>query len=219
MSQARNQQSRKRPNRESFGGHSLIFCNSLGTISAYQAKIQLLSEDIRPLEGRIPGNLQLVPRLSRSVYLKGPLMPKGIFFLCVANSARSQMAERIARALAPGSVKIWSAASRPTSVRPEAMAALREIGIDISGHRSKAIAEIPASEIDAVITLCAEEECPVFLGKVQLLFPTPHRIANGWSELAAMTNRATQRKFVQISRQRHNYDAKSKVVAIMGFPE
>jgi arsenate reductase len=96
-------------------------------------------------------------------------MPKGILFLCVANSARSQMAEGIARAHAPSGIKIWSAGSRPTSVRPEAIAVLKEIGIDISGHHSKAVSEIPADEVDAVITLCAEEECPLFLGKAQRL--------------------------------------------------
>src|SRR4030042_5352353 len=96
-------------------------------------------------------------------------MHKDILFLCVANSARSQMAEGIARSLVPPGVKVWSAGSRPTGVRPEAIAVLKEIGIDISGHRSKAVTEVPASEVDTVITLCAEEECPVFLGKVQRL--------------------------------------------------
>lgn len=94
---------------------------------------------------------------------------KGILFLCVANSARSQMAEGIARSLVPPTVKIWSAGSRPTSVRPEAIAVLKEIGIDIFQHRSKAVAEIPADEVDTVITLCGEEECPVFLGKAKRL--------------------------------------------------
>ena len=89
---------------------------------------------------------------------------KGILFLCVANSARSQMAEGIARSLAPHRVRVWSAGSSPTRVRPEAIAVLREVGIDISHHRSKTVAEIPASEVDTVITLCSEEECPVFLG-------------------------------------------------------
>jgi arsenate reductase len=79
------------------------------------------------------------------------------------------MAEGIARTIAPPGIKIWSAGSRPTSVRPEAIAVLKEIGIDISGHRSKAVADIPAAEVDTVITLCAEEECPIFLGKVQRL--------------------------------------------------
>jgi protein-tyrosine-phosphatase len=96
-------------------------------------------------------------------------MPNGILFLCVANSARSQMAEGIARSLAPHGVKIWSAGSRPTDVRPEAFAVLKEIGIDISGYRSKAIFDIPAAEIGTVITLCAEEECPIFLGKARQL--------------------------------------------------
>ena len=94
---------------------------------------------------------------------------KGILFLCVANSARSQMAEGIARSIAPPGIKIWSAGSRPTFVRPEAMAVLMEIGIDISGYRSKSVAEIPPSDIDTVITLCGEEECPVFLGNADRL--------------------------------------------------
>lgn len=94
---------------------------------------------------------------------------KGILFLCVANSARSQMAEGIARSLAPAGIQVWSAGSRPTSVRPEAIAALEEIGIDISQHRSKAVAEIPADQVDTVITLCGEEECPLFLGQATRL--------------------------------------------------
>jgi arsenate reductase len=93
------------------------------------------------------------------------LSPRGVLFLCVANSARSQLAEGIARFLAPPGVTVWSAGSKPTRVRPEAIAALAEIGIDISHHRSKDVSEIPAAEVDTVITLCGEEECPVFLGK------------------------------------------------------
>jgi arsenate reductase len=92
---------------------------------------------------------------------------KGILFLCVANSARSQIAEGVARSIVPAGTKVWSAGSRPTSVRPEAIAVLKELGIDISHHRSKAVAEIPAAEVDTVITLCGEEECPVFLGKAR----------------------------------------------------
>lgn len=94
---------------------------------------------------------------------------KGILFLCVANSARSQMAEGIARSMAPEGVTVWSAGSKPTQVRPEAKAVLEEIGIDISAHRSKAVAEIPADQVDTVITLCGEEECPLFLGKATRL--------------------------------------------------
>jgi arsenate reductase (thioredoxin) len=97
------------------------------------------------------------------------LAPRGVLFLCVANSARSQLAEGVARALAPPGVTVWSAGSQPTHVRPEAIATLAEIGIHIAGHRSKSVAEIPAAEIDTVITLCGEEECPVFLGKARRL--------------------------------------------------
>jgi arsenate reductase len=79
------------------------------------------------------------------------------------------MAEGIARSIAPRDIRIWSAGSRPTSVRPEAIEVLLEIGIDISNNRSKSIAEIPQDEVDTVITLCAEEECPVFLGKARRL--------------------------------------------------
>jgi arsenate reductase len=94
---------------------------------------------------------------------------KGVLFLCVANSARSQMAEGIGRALLPPEVKVFSAGSRPTSVRPEAIAVLKEIGIDIAHHRSKSVAEISAAEVDTVVTLCGEEECPLFLGKATRL--------------------------------------------------
>jgi len=91
--------------------------------------------------------------------------PRHILFLCVANSARSQMAEGIARSLAPQGVKVSSAGSSPASVRPQAIRVLKEIGIDISGHRSKGLDSIDAGSVDAVVTLCAEEVCPVFLGK------------------------------------------------------
>jgi arsenate reductase len=116
------------------------------------------------------------------------LPPVGVLFLCVANSARSQLAEGIARALAPAGTVVWSAGSRPTGVRPEAMAVLREIGIDISAQRSKDVAEIPADRVGAVITLCAEEECPVFLGRAPRLhwgLPDPAATAGAEAERLA----------------------------------
>ncbi len=91
--------------------------------------------------------------------------PRHVLFLCVANSARSQMAEGIARSLAPASVKVSSAGSRPSHLNPFAVKALAEIGIDISKHYSKSVDDIPPGDVDAVVTLCAEEVCPVFLGK------------------------------------------------------
>ncbi len=113
---------------------------------------------------------------------------KGILFLCVANSARSQIAEGIARSLVPPDVKVWSAGSRPTRVRPEAIAVLEEIGIDISHQRSKNVAEIPPAEVDTVVTLCGEQECPLFLGKATRLhwgLPDPAAVAGSEQERLA----------------------------------
>ncbi len=90
------------------------------------------------------------------------LRPRHLLFLCVANSARSQLAEGIARSLAPEHLKISSAGSVPTSVRPQAIEALREIGIDISHYTSTGLGEVERP-VDAVITLCADEVCPVWL--------------------------------------------------------
>ncbi len=115
------------------------------------------------------------------------LAPRGVLFLCVANSARSQMTEGVARALAPAGVTVWSAGSQPTRVRPEAIAMLTEIGIDITAHRSKAVSEIPADQVDTVITLCGEEECPVFLGRARRLhwgLPDPACVAGSEADRA-----------------------------------
>jgi arsenate reductase (thioredoxin) len=96
-----------------------------------------------------------------------------ILFLCVANSARSQMAEGLARALFPG-IRIQSAGSRPSHVNPYAIEVLKEMVIDISGHTSKSVQDIDPSTVDLVITLCAEEVCPLFLGKAERLhWPIP----------------------------------------------
>jgi thioredoxin type arsenate reductase len=88
--------------------------------------------------------------------------PKHVLFLCVANSARSQMAEGIARSLATSGMKISSAGSEPTSVRPQAVQVLGEIGIDAREQRSKGVDDVERP-VDAVITLCAEEVCPVWM--------------------------------------------------------
>jgi arsenate reductase len=114
--------------------------------------------------------------------------PRGLLFLCVANAARSQMAEGIARALAPAGVAIFSAGSKPTRVHPEAKAVLAEIGIDISTHRSKAVSEISADQVDTVITLCAAEECPLFLGAA-----TATRLYWGLPDPAAVDGDSTVR--------------------------
>ncbi len=96
-------------------------------------------------------------------------MTKGLLFLCVANSARSQMAKAIGRMLAADRLPIQSAGSAPSRVNPLAVRALAEIGIDISANRSKSVEEIDRSAVDTVITLCAEEVCPVYLAPARRL--------------------------------------------------
>lgn len=99
--------------------------------------------------------------------LMGAKHRNGILFLCVANSARSQMAEGLARSMAPEGVEIYSAGSVPSRVNPFAIRVMEELGIDIRSHRSKSIDEIPKERIGTVVTLCAEEVCPVFPGEVE----------------------------------------------------
>ena len=99
---------------------------------------------------------------------------RGLLFLCVANSARSQMAEGLARARFGDRVRVTSAGSSPATVNSFAIAALDELGIDISGHRSKSVDTIDPASVDLVVTLCAEEVCPAFLGNARRLhWPLP----------------------------------------------
>lgn len=99
---------------------------------------------------------------------------RSILFLCVANSARSQIAEGLARKQLGSNVSVQSAGSEPSVVNPYAVEVMREIGIDLSTHRSKSVETIDPASVDTVITLCAEEVCPVFLGKARRLhWPIP----------------------------------------------
>jgi len=96
-----------------------------------------------------------------------------VLFLCVANSARSQLAEGLARARFP-QLRFQSAGSRPTRPNPLALEALREVGIDASSHTSKLVDDIDADGVELVVTLCAEEVCPAFLRPVRRLhWPIP----------------------------------------------
>lgn len=95
--------------------------------------------------------------------------PMRIVFLCVANSARSQMAEGLARAVLPANIEVASAGSQPSKVNPLAIAAMAQAGIDITSHHSKAIAETSLETADLVITLCAGEVCPVVPGAIKRL--------------------------------------------------
>src|SRR5208282_555777 len=87
-----------------------------------------------------------------------------VLILCTGNSARSQMAEGLLQHDGGAAFEVASAGTKPSHVRPEAIAALHEIGIDISGHRSKSVDEFAGQAFDYVITVCdnARESCPVF---------------------------------------------------------
>lgn len=89
---------------------------------------------------------------------------KRALILCTGNSARSQMAEGLLRAIGGDAFEVFSAGTHPSIVRPEAIAALKEKGIDISSHRSKSVDEFTGQHFDYVITVCdnAKENCPVF---------------------------------------------------------
>lgn len=88
---------------------------------------------------------------------------RSLLFLCVANSARSQMAEGLARDLFGDAVHVQSAGSAPSRVNPYAIRAMDELGIDLDTHASKSVDTIDPASVDLVITLCAEEVCPAFL--------------------------------------------------------
>ena len=102
-----------------------------------------------------------------------------VLVLCAGNSARSQMAEGLINARLADRFAAFSAGTQPTGyVHPQAIAALREIGIDISAHRSKSAEEFRQEPFDVVITVCADaaEHCPVWLGpgeRVHMGFPDP----------------------------------------------
>jgi arsenate reductase (thioredoxin) len=94
---------------------------------------------------------------------------KRVLILCTGNSARSQMAEGILRHGGGKRFEVHSAGTKASFVRPEAIEAMREIGIDISHHRSKNVDEFLGQEFDFVITVCdhANEVCPVFPGRTE----------------------------------------------------
>ena len=94
-----------------------------------------------------------------------------ILVLCTGNSARSQMAEGLLNHITQNKYEISSAGTKPSIVRPEAIKALAEIGIDISNNRSKSVDEFTDQEIDFVLTVCdnANENCPYFPAKTKLI--------------------------------------------------
>jgi|ERR1051326_4164848 arsenate reductase len=104
-----------------------------------------------------------------------------VLILCTANSARSQMAEGLLRHDAGDRFEVESAGTHASRVRPEAIAVMKEIGIDISTHRSKAVDEFAGRQFDHVITVCdtARESCPIYPGHA-------NRMHRGFEDPAAV---------------------------------
>ena len=103
---------------------------------------------------------------------------KRVLILCTGNSARSQMAEGLLHNMAGDRFEVFSAGTRPVGLNPLAVEVLREIGIDISHHRSKSVDEFAGRQFDYIITVCdnARESCPIFPGAGQRIhhnFPDP----------------------------------------------
>ena len=119
---------------------------------------------------------------------------KRVLILCTGNSARSQMAEGLLRHDAGQRFEVESAGTKPGTIRPEAIASMKELGIDISGHRSKHVDEFEGQRFDYVITVCdnAKESCPVFLGAAKRLhqsFADPAALNGSEEERLALFRR------------------------------
>lgn len=121
-------------------------------------------------------------------------MPNGtgktqrVLIVCTGNSARSQIAEALIRHESGGRFDVFSAGTHPTQVREEVVEVMRELGLDLSGYRSKSLTEFDGQNFDFVITVCdrAGEECPVFTG-------APARLHWPFEDPAAFTERGEQR--------------------------
>jgi arsenate reductase (thioredoxin) len=129
---------------------------------------------------------------------------KRILILCTGNSARSQMAEGLLRHDAGDRFEVFSAGTNPSYVRPEAVAAMSELGIDISGQRSKSVDEFAGQQFDYVLTVCdnARESCPLFPGKTVAIhrnFEDPAVTQGSKEERVAAFRRVSEglRKYLQ----------------------
>jgi arsenate reductase (thioredoxin) len=129
-----------------------------------------------------------------------------VLFLCTHNSARSQMAEGLLRAFGNGKFEVFSAGTEATFVRPLAIEAMQEIGLDISGQHSKVLSGYSGEAFDYVITVCdqANESCPVFPGAKNRLhwsFPDPSKATGTHSEQLAVYRQVREALAARIREQ------------------
>lgn len=117
-----------------------------------------------------------------------------VLFLCTGNSCRSQMAEGCARALKGDQIDAFSAGIETHGLNPRAVKVMAEAGVDISGQRSKTVADLSTQDFDFVVTVCdhAHESCPLFPGKTKVVhvgFDDPPRLAkNAKTEEEALSH-------------------------------
>ncbi|MGQ9617192.1 MAG: arsenate reductase ArsC [Spirochaetota bacterium] len=120
-------------------------------------------------------------------------MKKRVLFICTHNSARSQMAEGLLRSFHGNRYEAYSAGTEKTSVSPYAIKAMKKVGIDISGHRSKSIEEFRGQTFDLVVTVCdsARESCPFFPGKkiIHKSFEDPYSTKGSHERILAVYER------------------------------
>ena len=121
-------------------------------------------------------------------------MKERVLILCTGNSARSQMAEGLLRHDAGQRFEVESAGTRPGQVRPEAVAVMKEIGINLSGHRSKHVGEFAGQSFDYVLTVCdnAKESCPIFPGhgnRIHKAFEDPAALEGSEQDRLALFRR------------------------------
>jgi arsenate reductase len=121
-------------------------------------------------------------------------MKTRVLILCTGNSARSQMAEGLLRHDAGDRFEVFSAGTRPGAVRPEAIAVMVELGIDLGGHRSKHVDSFAGQAFDYVLTVCenAKESCPIFPGatvRIHRSFEDPAMFAGSEEERLAVFRR------------------------------
>ena len=146
-------------------GFTRIACLDGGMLAWDEASMPLNADP----DSMMYGECSCVMRSQKSIMD----MPQSILFLCVANSARSQLAEGLAKKLFPG-LLVLSAGSHPTKVNPYAIEVLEEVGVNARYYFSKHVDDIDAKAVGVVITLCAEEVCPIFSGNVDRLhWPLP----------------------------------------------
>lgn len=131
---------------------------------------------------------------------------KKILVLCTGNSARSQMAEGLLKHITQNEYEIFSAGTKPSIVRPEAIKVLAEIGVDISNNRSKSVDEFLTEEIDYVLTVCdnAKETCPYFPAKTKVIhhsFEDPPAIGEADEETTLRIFRRVRDEIEQYLRQ------------------